>query len=230
MGQLANGSSRKSECMCHGCGRVFSQWALLREHVLERLLALTTRDPTNLHAQFDAEHHDRDAIRAAAVAATSAGVREAHGVSSCQSATTVIVPAMASTWRCPIRGCRCGTFSEFLVMLEHAAEAPTRRAEHQRLLVLVAELLLREAPPRLHQIDQLPKDKAPWCSKGLSRLFTHCLSKQPGTTGDEYQQLEEEVLGPTEEDMFGPAEGVQCTAGAAVGVFRDTGTGKTTFV
>jgi len=226
-GQLGNSPSSKSECRCHSCGRAFSQWASLREHVLERLLAHTTRDPTNLHAQFDAEHHDRDSIRAAAVAVTSGGAQEDCGESNCQSVTT-----LASTWHCPIRGCRCGTFSDFLVMLEHAAEAPTRRAEHRRLLALVAELLLREPPPRLHKMEQLPTGKVPWCSKGLSRLFTHCLSppEMKGTTADEYQQLEEEVLGPGEEDMFGPAEGVQCTADAAAGVFGDIGTGKTTFV
>jgi len=227
-GRRATTLASKSMSRCHGCGRAFSQWASLREHVLERLLANTTRDPTNLHANFDAEHHDRDAVRCAAAAAASGGARESRGETNCPLAATMNAPAMASTWHCPIKGCQNGTFSEFLVMLEHAAEAPVRRVEHRRLLALVAELLLREPPPRLPLKPDMEQCTALWCSEGLSRLFAHCLS-QPGTTGGDYPKLEEEVLGPSEEDMFELAVAVQRTADAAVDV-REHGTEKTTFL
>ncbi|CAE8729616.1 unnamed protein product [Polarella glacialis] len=44
---------------CYGCGRTFGSRLLLRQHLLERLEARTTRDPTDLQAAFDPDHCDR---------------------------------------------------------------------------------------------------------------------------------------------------------------------------
>eukprot|EP00931_Biecheleriopsis_adriatica_P064576 TRINITY_DN39339_c0_g1_i1.p1 TRINITY_DN39339_c0_g1~~TRINITY_DN39339_c0_g1_i1.p1 ORF type:complete len:548 (-),score=122.60 TRINITY_DN39339_c0_g1_i1:23-1666(-) len=162
---------------CHGCGQRFASQALLREHLSEKLAARTTRDPTNVHAKFDPDHADREVLEFAA--------RSSHDSSSC--------------WKCPV--CKqgpAGMAQNFLQLLDHLLEHPRARVEHQRVLLVVTELLIREPPPA-HVVRAAPAGPASWCSPGLERLFESI------TKGNvqSYSMLEEELLGRPEQDMFG---------------------------
>ncbi|CAE8677399.1 unnamed protein product [Polarella glacialis] len=159
---------------CYGCGRTFGSRLLLRQHLLERLEARTTRDPTDLQAAFDPDHCDREVLDAAALLQLSR--------SDCQRCS----------WSCP--ACSWASTDAFCSLVDHALQAPARRVEHERLLLLTAELLLQEPPP-------LGTALTSWCSPGLARLF-HVLGV-PGGSVKDYNRLEEETLGPQEDDIFG---------------------------
>lgn len=165
---------------CHGCLQHFVSRALLRQHLSERLCARTTADPTDLSAQFDSEHRDRDALRslAAELRDEDLGPGGSAGAGS-------------ACWRCPACGWRSAPGSDFAQLLEHAHLSPGRRVGHQRLLSLLADLLLEEPPPAA---------AGHWRPERLERLLR--TMAEEGASEGEYQRLEEQVLGPQEADIF----------------------------
>lgn len=158
---------------CHGCGFKFTSPQHLRQHLLERLSARTTRDPTNLAAQFDPKHSDREVLDAASAA-------------HCKT---------PRSWRCSVCNWTASSLN-FTPLLQHAFDEPSRRLKHQRLCEVIAEVLLREVPPAA---SVLQPTASTWCSQTLARLFEALTS---GAAAYDYVSLEESMLGPEVEDMF----------------------------
>eukprot|EP00929_Paragymnodinium_shiwhaense_P106963 TRINITY_DN7289_c0_g2_i1.p1 TRINITY_DN7289_c0_g2~~TRINITY_DN7289_c0_g2_i1.p1 ORF type:complete len:526 (+),score=35.20 TRINITY_DN7289_c0_g2_i1:83-1660(+) len=160
---------------CHGCQQTFPSRVALRTHLAEKLSTRTTDDPTDLRLPFDEYHRDRTALGMAAVPFASSGAK----------------------WHCPV--CRAtntlASFPSFTSLLEHAVTEPGHRAQHQRLLNVVAELLIREPPPRL-SLKQGAQTS--WCSSGLQPLFQALLDE----SSESYTVLADSVLGPEHDDMF----------------------------
>lgn len=193
---------------CHGCGIFFPERAALRDHVLERLIAHTTSDPTDLRARFDPEHHDRAALEQAAS----------------QSGT-------GSPLRCPVCGWYAADDSPGVgPWLDHVRDAPggtlgapgdavAGQLAHRRLLTLVADLLVQDPPPAHRGCPGAPA----WCPRGVARLVGLLavpradLEKECGDVGKSYRQLEEQVLGPPEEDIFCAAAGQDADEDAVFG-------------
>jgi hypothetical protein len=165
--------SEQSGPTCHGCGFKFASPQRLRQHLLEKLSARTTRDPTNLTAQFDPTHSDREVLDAASAAHCKA----------------------PRSWKCSVCNWTASSLN-FTPLLQHAFDEPSRRLKHQRLCEVIAEVLLREVPPAALVLQPTAST---WCSRSLARLFDALTS---GAAAHDYASLEEAVLGPEEEDMF----------------------------
>jgi len=94
----------------------------------------------------------------------------------------------------------------FLDLLEHVCDAASQRVAHQRLLAVVGELLVQDAPPAPGPPGVSPT--VVWCSPGLARLFATLVTTATLEAPDasvaleDYRRLEEELLGPQDEDMF----------------------------
>lgn len=185
---------------CHSCKEVFPKRVALRAHLQERLIARTTHDPTDLTAPLDAEHRDREALELAARMNNQQQVanRSATG----QSADTLV-------WHCPACRWSCPASHEVSALLVHACSAPAQRVAHQRLIALMAELLIAEPPPppcpgrRASSSRVVPSRLESWAAStvGIARFFNSLAC----SSNEGYRQLEAEMLGPLEEDMFSPA-------------------------
>eukprot|EP00811_Abedinium_folium_P000751 NODE_10689_length_1335_cov_3.368377.p1 GENE.NODE_10689_length_1335_cov_3.368377~~NODE_10689_length_1335_cov_3.368377.p1 ORF type:complete len:372 (+),score=85.44 NODE_10689_length_1335_cov_3.368377:2-1117(+) len=176
---------------CHGCSGTFPSRALLCEHVQERLVARTTRDPLDFSRSLDAEHFDGEAL----VAVASAGA----------------LPA-ASSWRCiacGATGSGHATGGSIKSLLEHVfSMAAAGSLAHRRVVRLTAELLLREPPPRPRASMGYCEELAGWAQHAVSLAtllhgFAAPIGTEVAVAVAEYRCLEEEVLGVDEEDMFG---------------------------
>lgn len=183
--------------------------------MIERLAARTTADPTNLEAPLDVEHFDRLAlVHSFRIAVQCCGRGQ---------------PAAARYW-CPMCGWATsdsGDGSAVLDMealLDHAADAAAPRSSrtassanllaHRRVLVLLAELLLRQPPERsrLCQVGGAARQAkrcettrhavefaSPTISAELQRLL-HALAVG---SKSEYESIEQDTLGLPEDDIFG---------------------------
>eukprot|EP00933_Yihiella_yeosuensis_P037942 TRINITY_DN31932_c0_g1_i1.p1 TRINITY_DN31932_c0_g1~~TRINITY_DN31932_c0_g1_i1.p1 ORF type:complete len:583 (-),score=104.48 TRINITY_DN31932_c0_g1_i1:199-1884(-) len=169
-------------CQCHGCGSIFGSRLLLRQHIIEKLAMRTTSDPTDLTARFDAEHNDRQVLEKVAENCSATG---------------------------PLRCHACGYVETkgFLSLLDHFLETPKRRVEHQRILQLLAEILLlwlKEPRPEKEKGSNVQ------ASSDLKK-FLEYLSTDSDRTA--HQNFEDSILGPEEEDIFGVDAGVQPEVG-----------------
>mmetsp|Transcript_66550 Transcript_66550/g.124158 ORF Transcript_66550/g.124158 Transcript_66550/m.124158 type:complete len:427 (-) Transcript_66550:134-1414(-) len=170
--------SSTARFVCHGCGDCFQFRASLRKHIVIHLTNRTTQDPTDLSAPLDVEHHDRPAL---------ARLAAQRGYES---------------WSCPICAWHCdGT--DITAVLDHAKKAPAKRLEHDRLLLLAAELIL-QSPPKVTSRGLVLSG---W--GGLLHRFIHTVATEPRRgayantpSQDDFIGLACEYLGPVEDDIF----------------------------
>mmetsp|Transcript_51338 Transcript_51338/g.111420 ORF Transcript_51338/g.111420 Transcript_51338/m.111420 type:complete len:720 (-) Transcript_51338:368-2527(-) len=198
-------SSKRSQWFCHGCRTPYCHRSDLRDHLLGRLLAKTTTDPTDLRSRYDGKHNDR-------------GLMLQH------SRRLTGGSGAASRFWCPLCGWllidgadgRPGQRIPLEALLEHLQSAPhaangTRqdgRLAHQRSLSLLAELLVRPSPD---ETPKLARRGLPGVVAGtalhaeeaaLPPKLRELLSVFDAGSSSEYLRIETAVLGPMEEDMF----------------------------